>query len=177
MKHTERHIRNLGQSEALLTSYHYRIRKAVAKVAKVILIIIGAIAGLTIGWIVKQVFRGVGWIISILTVLGIIYWLMMHLVGGIVLDVPHNRGVEPVLPDGAFEHGLLKAVGMFAFIFVEKLADRHALAGKPGHIARYQCVQLQLALRRLAVTELRASEHLPEMFFRELKQLFGSLAA
>lgn len=79
MKTTERHIRNLGQSEALLTSYHYRIRKAVAKVAKVakvILIIIGAIAGLTIGWIVKQVFRGVGWIISILTVLGIIYWLM-----------------------------------------------------------------------------------------------------
>ena len=76
MKPTERHIRNLGQSEALQTSYHYRIRKAVAKVAKVILIIIGAISGLTIGWIVKQVFRCVGWIISILTTLGITYWIM-----------------------------------------------------------------------------------------------------
>lgn len=79
MKPTERHIRNLSQSEALQTSYHYRIRKAVAKVAKVakvILIIIGAIAGLTIGWIVKQVIRGAGWIISILSALGIIYWLM-----------------------------------------------------------------------------------------------------
>lgn len=128
MKPTERHIRNLGQSEALLTSYHYRIRKAVAKVAKVILIIIGAIAGLTIGWIVKQVFRGVGWIISILTVLGIIYWLMMHLVGGIVLDVAHDRGVETILPDGAFEHGLLKAVGMLASVLIEKLADCHSLA-------------------------------------------------
>ena len=101
----------------------------------------------------------------------------VHLIGGVMLDVSRHRGVEPVLPDSTFEHRLLKAVGMFAFIFVEKLADRHALAGEPGHIARYQCVQLQLALRRIVVTELRASEHLPEMFFRELKQLFGSLAA
>ena len=101
----------------------------------------------------------------------------VHLIGGVMLDVSHHSGVEPVLPDSAFEHGLLKTVGMFAFILVEELADRHALAGEPGHIARYQSVQLQLALRRLAVTELRASEHLPEMFFRELKQLFGSLAA
>ena len=85
--------------------------------------------------------------------------------------------MEPVLPDGAFEHGLLKAVRMLASVLVEKLADRHALAGKPGDIARYQCVQFQLTLRRLAVTELRASEHLTEMLFRELKQLFGSLAA
>ena len=66
---------------------------------------------------------------------------------------------------------------MFAPILVEKFADRHALAGEPGNIVRYQRVQFQLALRRLAVTELRASEHLPEMFFREFKQLFGSLAA
>ena len=101
----------------------------------------------------------------------------IHLVGGIVLDVSHNRGVEPVLPDGAFEHGLLKAVGMLASVLVEKLADCHALAGKPGDIARYQCVKFQLTLRRLAVTELRASEHLTEMLFREFKQLFGSLAA
>lgn len=92
----------------------------------------------------------------------------IHLVGGIMLDVAHDRGVEPVLPDGAFERGLLKAVGMLAFVLVEKLADCHSLAGQSGHIARYQCVQLQLTLRRLAVTELRASEHLPEMLFRKL---------
>ena len=101
----------------------------------------------------------------------------IHLVGGIVLDVAHDRDVEPVLPDGSFEHGLLKAVGVFAFVFVEKLADCHSLAGQPGHIARDQCVQLKLTLRRLAVTELRASEHLPEMFFREFKQMFRCLAA
>ena len=47
---------------------------------------------------------------------------------------------------------------MFAPVLVEKFADRHALAGEPGNIVRYQRIQFQLALRRLAVTELRASE-------------------
>lgn len=52
----------------------------------------------------------------------------IHLVGGVVLDVAHDRGVETILPDGAFEHGLLKAVGMLASVLVEKLADCHSLA-------------------------------------------------
>ena len=74
MKATEQHINRSRQARQY--SYHYRISKAVAKVAKVIMIVIGAIVGLTIGWVVGKIFRGIGWIISILSALGIIYWLM-----------------------------------------------------------------------------------------------------
>ena len=49
---------------------------ALKKVAKVVGIILGAIVGLLIWAIVKPIFRGVGWIISILTAIGIIYWIM-----------------------------------------------------------------------------------------------------
>ena len=48
MKATEQHINRSRQAHQ--SSYHYRISKAVPKVAKVILIDIGAIVGLTIGW-------------------------------------------------------------------------------------------------------------------------------
>ncbi len=49
---------------------------ALKKTAKVVGIILGAIVGLLIWAIVKPIFRGAGWIISILTALGIIYWIM-----------------------------------------------------------------------------------------------------
>ena len=52
MKATEQHINRSRQARQ--SSYHYRISKAVAKVAKVILIVIGAIVGLTIGWLIKK---------------------------------------------------------------------------------------------------------------------------
>lgn len=74
MKATEQHINRSRQARQ--SSYHYRISRAVAKVTKVIMIVIGAIVGLTIGWVVRKIFRGIGWIISILSALGIIYWLM-----------------------------------------------------------------------------------------------------
>ncbi len=74
MKTTKRHINRSRQAHQ--ASYHYRIRKAVAKVAKVILIIIGAIVGVIVGWVLKRIFRGIGWIISILTAVGIIYWIL-----------------------------------------------------------------------------------------------------
>lgn len=77
MKSTEQHINRSRQARQ--SSYHYRISKAVAKVAKVILIVIGAIVGLTIGWLIKRIFRGIGWIISILSALGIIYWIITTL--------------------------------------------------------------------------------------------------
>lgn len=77
MKATEQHINRSRQARQ--SSYHYRLSKAVAKVAKVILIIIGAIVGLTVGWLIRKIFRGIGWIISILTALGIIYWIMTTL--------------------------------------------------------------------------------------------------
>ena len=49
---------------------------ALKKVAKVIVVIIGAIVGLMVWAIVQPIFRGVGWLISILTMIAIIYWLM-----------------------------------------------------------------------------------------------------
>uniref|UniRef100_UPI0025A2FBEF hypothetical protein n=1 Tax=Muribaculum intestinale TaxID=1796646 RepID=UPI0025A2FBEF len=49
---------------------------ALKKAAKVVGIILGAIVGLLIWTIVKPIFRGVGWIISILTAIGIIYLVM-----------------------------------------------------------------------------------------------------
>ena len=47
-----------------------------------------------------------------------------------------------------------------------EFAYRHALAGKTGDIPRNEGVKLQLALGRLTMTELSASEHLAQMFFR-----------
>ena len=49
---------------------------ALKKVAKVIVFIIGAIVGLMVWAIVQPIFRGVGWLISILTMIAIIYWLI-----------------------------------------------------------------------------------------------------
>ena len=49
---------------------------ALKKVAKVIVVILVAIVGLMVWAIVKPIFRGVGWLISILTMTAIIYWLM-----------------------------------------------------------------------------------------------------
>lgn len=74
MKATEQHINRSRQAHQ--ASYHYRISKAVAKVMKLILIIIGVLVGLIVGWVARQIFRAVGWIISILTALGIIYWIL-----------------------------------------------------------------------------------------------------
>ncbi len=64
-----RHIKN---SSFTPSPAHTALKKA----AKVVGIILGAIVGLLIWAIVKSIFRGVGWIISILTALGIIYWIM-----------------------------------------------------------------------------------------------------
>lgn len=48
---------------------------ALKRVAKVIGIIAGLIVGVLLWAILKPIFRGVGWIISILTAIGIIYWI------------------------------------------------------------------------------------------------------
>ncbi len=64
----DRHIKN---SSFTPSPAHTALKKA----AKVVGIILGAIVGLLIWAIVKPIFRGVGWIISILTALGIIYWI------------------------------------------------------------------------------------------------------
>ena len=65
----DRHIKNSSFTPS-------PAQTALKKVAKVAVVILGAIVGLMIWAVVKPIFRGVGWLISILTVIAIIYWLM-----------------------------------------------------------------------------------------------------
>ena len=76
MKAKRQHKNILGRGNAHQTSYQYRIIKAVAKVAKVVAIIIGAIIGLLMWAVLKPIYRGVGWLISILTLFAALYWLL-----------------------------------------------------------------------------------------------------
>ena len=45
-------------------------------VAKWIAVILGSIIGLVLWAFIRPIFRGVGWVISIVTALMIIYWLI-----------------------------------------------------------------------------------------------------
>ena len=49
---------------------------ALKKAAKVVGMAIGAVVGIILWAILRPIFRGVGWIISILSAIGIIYWIM-----------------------------------------------------------------------------------------------------
>ncbi|MBD5359082.1 MAG: hypothetical protein HDR88_19165 [Bacteroides sp.] len=48
----------------------------IKRVAKWIAILIGSIIGLALWAFIRPIFRGVGWVISIVTALMIIYWLI-----------------------------------------------------------------------------------------------------
>ncbi len=48
----------------------------IKKVAKVVAIIIGAIIGTLVWAIVRPVIRGAGWVISLITAILIIYWVL-----------------------------------------------------------------------------------------------------
>ena len=48
----------------------------IKRVAKWIAILIGSIIGLVLWAFIRPIFRGVGWVISIVTALMIIYWLI-----------------------------------------------------------------------------------------------------
>lgn len=65
----DRHIKNTSFTPS---PAHTALKKA----AKVVGIAIMAIVGIILWAILKPIFRGVGWIISILTAIGIIYWIM-----------------------------------------------------------------------------------------------------
>lgn len=65
----DRHIKNTSFTPS---PAHTALKKA----AKVVGIAIMAIVGVILWAILKPIFRGVGWIISILTAIGIIYWIM-----------------------------------------------------------------------------------------------------
>ena len=69
MTQNDRHIKNSSFTPS-------PAQTALKKVAKVVVVILGAIVGLMIWAVVKPIFRGVGWLISILTMIAIIYWLI-----------------------------------------------------------------------------------------------------
>ena len=48
----------------------------IKRVAKWIAILIGSIIGLVLWAFIRPIFRGVGWVISIVTALMIIFWLI-----------------------------------------------------------------------------------------------------
>ena len=48
----------------------------IKRVAKWIAILIGSIIGLVLWAFIRPIFRGVGWVISIVTALMIIFWLL-----------------------------------------------------------------------------------------------------
>ncbi|MCX4278685.1 hypothetical protein [Bacteroides acidifaciens] len=64
-----RHIRNSSFTPS-------PAQTALKKIAKVIGIILATLIGLLMWAIVKPIFRGVGWVISIITTLMIIYWIL-----------------------------------------------------------------------------------------------------
>lgn len=49
---------------------------ALRRTARVVTIIIGAVVGLVLMAILKPICRGIGWVISLMSALMIIYWLL-----------------------------------------------------------------------------------------------------
>ncbi len=75
MTATNQHIRNSGRGNTHQTSHQYRIIKGLAKVAGWI---IGLIVALIVWVILRPIFRGVGYVITILTMIVIIFWLLTN---------------------------------------------------------------------------------------------------
>ena len=71
MKATRKH-KDFRSRQARQSSYQYRISQAV----KVVGVIIGAVIGIALWAIAKPILRGIGWLISILTAIGAIYWIL-----------------------------------------------------------------------------------------------------
>ncbi len=65
----DRHIKN---SSFTPSPAHTALKKA----TKVIGVIVGAVIGIALWAIAKPVLRGIGWLISILSAIGAIYWLL-----------------------------------------------------------------------------------------------------
>ncbi len=65
----DRHIKNTSFTPS---PAHTALKKA----AKVVGMAIGAVVGIILWAIIRPIFRGVGWLISILTAIGIIYLVM-----------------------------------------------------------------------------------------------------
>lgn len=54
----------------------------IKKVVKVLVILIGSIIGLVLWVFIRPIFRGVGWVISLISTLMIIFWLLENPGGG-----------------------------------------------------------------------------------------------
>lgn len=65
----DRHIKNSSFTPS-------PAQTALKKVAKVVVVVLATILGLIMWAIVKPIFRGLGWVISIITVLLIIFWTL-----------------------------------------------------------------------------------------------------
>lgn len=65
----DRHIKNTSFTPS---PAHTALKKA----AMVVGIAIATIVGIILWAILNPIFRGVGWLISILTAIGIIYWIL-----------------------------------------------------------------------------------------------------
>ncbi len=72
MKATRKH-KDFKSRQARQSSYLYRI---ITKAVKAVAVIIGAVIGIALWAVVRPILRGIGWLISILTAAGAIYWLM-----------------------------------------------------------------------------------------------------
>lgn len=72
MKATRKH-KDIRSRQARQTSYLYRI---ITRAVKVVVIIIGAVIGIALWAIAKPILRGISWLISILTAIGAIYWIL-----------------------------------------------------------------------------------------------------
>ena len=66
---TNSHIKSQSEAQSLRFNQ-------IKKVVKVLVILIGSTIGLVLWVFIRPIFRGVGWLISILTIIAIIYWLM-----------------------------------------------------------------------------------------------------
>lgn len=73
MTATNQHINNLGRGKTHQTSHQNRIIKGLVKVVSWI---IGLIVALIVWVILRPMARGVGYVITLLTMLAIIYWLI-----------------------------------------------------------------------------------------------------
>ena len=72
MKATRKHKDNRSR-QARQSSYLYRM---ITRAVRVMAIIIGAVIGIALWAIARPILRGIGWLISILTVIGVIYWIL-----------------------------------------------------------------------------------------------------
>ena len=74
----DRHIKNsFYESDKSITSFTPSpALTALKKIPRVVGIVLATIVGLLLWAIVKPIFRGVGWLISIVTALMIIFWLI-----------------------------------------------------------------------------------------------------